>query len=424
MNTPAIDTKKLKVFISYSRQDLVFADQLVAFLEWQGFQAIIDRKGIHGAEKWEERLGQLILEAELVVFVLSPASATSDVCAWEVEEAHRRRKRIIPVLCRPLDGIQPPQRLRDLNYIYFYPERDMPGSGFATGQIRLVDALSVDVEWLREHTRLEELAARWEANGRPVDQLVRGSELAQFKAWRDQRPSNAPQLTDMQRYFLGASEDAEAAREDAEREKLEEMAAAQAAREAAIEEREVALKEASEAQSARARAWRVMTWGSLAVAFVIAAGALAFSAIYYNLTQEAQKERTLALTQKAAVDELIRRIRVGRSNRPGIAAMKKICAEAAAVTETLASTARPDEFATKAERFWELYYGAMNLIEIRQRTDDYKGDSAKIVGSAIEAAMVGFGDALKRDDDTSALPRTSLEPRAADIKKKCGQYLP
>ena len=63
---------KLKVFISYSRHDLEFADQLVAVLELQGFVPIIDRKGIHGAEKWEERLGQLILEADIVVFVLSP----------------------------------------------------------------------------------------------------------------------------------------------------------------------------------------------------------------------------------------------------------------------------------------------------------------------------------------------------------------
>jgi TIR domain len=97
-----------------------FADQLVAVLEWQGFTPIIDRKGIHGAEKWEERLGQLILQADVVVFILSPDSAGSDVCAWEVEEATRRGKRIIPVLCRPLEGQQPHQNLRDLNYIHFY----------------------------------------------------------------------------------------------------------------------------------------------------------------------------------------------------------------------------------------------------------------------------------------------------------------
>ena len=48
---------KLKVFISYSRRDLAFADQVVTILKWQGFDAIIDREGIHGAEKWEHRLG-------------------------------------------------------------------------------------------------------------------------------------------------------------------------------------------------------------------------------------------------------------------------------------------------------------------------------------------------------------------------------
>ena len=59
MRMPVDATNKPKVFVSYSRDDLEFADQLVAFLEWQGFQTVIDRIGIHGAENWEERLGQL-----------------------------------------------------------------------------------------------------------------------------------------------------------------------------------------------------------------------------------------------------------------------------------------------------------------------------------------------------------------------------
>src|SRR5215475_12125828 len=180
--TSAATGQKLKVFISYSRRDLSFADQLVTVLEWQGFTAIIDRKGIHGAENWEQRLGQLILAADIVVFVLSPASATSEVCAWEVEEATRRGKRIVPVICRPLEGKQPHPRLRDLNYIHFYDEKDLPGSGFGSGQLKLIDALSVDVAWLREHTRLEELAARWDSTGRAVDQLLRGSELPTTRA--------------------------------------------------------------------------------------------------------------------------------------------------------------------------------------------------------------------------------------------------
>ena len=49
---PTVGTK-LKVFISYSRCDLDFADQLVSVLELQGFLPIIDRKGIHGAERYQ-----------------------------------------------------------------------------------------------------------------------------------------------------------------------------------------------------------------------------------------------------------------------------------------------------------------------------------------------------------------------------------
>lgn len=48
--------EKLGVFISYSRDDIAFADQLVATLELAGFAPTIDRVGIHGAENWEEKL--------------------------------------------------------------------------------------------------------------------------------------------------------------------------------------------------------------------------------------------------------------------------------------------------------------------------------------------------------------------------------
>jgi TIR domain len=98
-----------------SRDDLAFADQLDASLQLGGFETTIDRRGISGGEDWKARLGALIRDADTVVFVLSPSSARSDICAWEVEEAARLGKRIIPVLRRSLDGAKPPQQLADLN---------------------------------------------------------------------------------------------------------------------------------------------------------------------------------------------------------------------------------------------------------------------------------------------------------------------
>lgn len=96
-NSP--DRGKLRVFISYSRDDLHFADQLDAALNAYGFECVMDRHGISGGEDWKRRLGNLISEADTVVFVLSPTSARSEICAWEVEEATQLGKRILPVNC-------------------------------------------------------------------------------------------------------------------------------------------------------------------------------------------------------------------------------------------------------------------------------------------------------------------------------------
>jgi hypothetical protein len=60
-----------KLFISYSREDLKFADQLVAALSAYGFKCLIDRHDISGGEDWKVRLRKLISEADTVVFVLS-----------------------------------------------------------------------------------------------------------------------------------------------------------------------------------------------------------------------------------------------------------------------------------------------------------------------------------------------------------------
>jgi hypothetical protein len=132
---------KLRVFISYSRDELDFADQLDIALRLYGFETSLDRHAISGGEKWKRRLGNMIREADTVAFVLSPASAGSDICVWEVEEAVRLEKRIIPVVPRPLDVASAPPRLQDLNYIFFYHEPKSPGSGFASGTAQLIEAL-------------------------------------------------------------------------------------------------------------------------------------------------------------------------------------------------------------------------------------------------------------------------------------------
>ena len=231
------DRGKLRVFISYSRDDLDFADQLDAALDACGFECVIDRHGISGGEDWKRRLGNLISEADTVVFVLSPTSARSEICAWEVEEAARLGKRILPVNCRPLEGASPPPRLRDLNYIFFYEDPKVPGSGFGTGLAKLVAALNTDFDWLREHTRYLQRATEWDRGGRPANRLLSGDDIAEAKAWAARRPKSAPEPTALHLDFIRASEEEAEARSSAQRKQLEAMAAAQAERETALRTR-------------------------------------------------------------------------------------------------------------------------------------------------------------------------------------------
>ena len=243
--SPSTDPRKvrLNVFVSYSRDDVTFADQLVAALTAFGFSTTIDREGIQAAENWKTRLQQLILESDTVVLVLTPNSVQSPMCEWEVEQALELKKRIVPIVASPLGALEPHKPLRDLylNYIYFYPEPAIPGSGFGKGVALLNAALSVNLEWTREHTRLGGLASRWRAENQTADLLLRGSELDRAKHWRDARPPNAPELTTLQREFLQTSEDAEKARTDAEREQIEQRKRALEEAEKAQQERTVAL---------------------------------------------------------------------------------------------------------------------------------------------------------------------------------------
>src|SRR5437762_13259818 len=112
-----------------------------------------------------------------LVFVLSPTSARSPVCAWEVEEATRLGKRILPVTCRPLEGVNPPPQLGERNYIFFYDDPKVSDSGFGTGLANLVAALNTDFVWLREHTRYLQRAIEWDTGGRPTDRLLTGSDI-------------------------------------------------------------------------------------------------------------------------------------------------------------------------------------------------------------------------------------------------------
>jgi hypothetical protein len=93
-----------------------------------------------------------------------------------------------------------PAELARLNFI-FCTERDR----FQDAVDNLVSALSTVIEWIREHTRLGELARRWDQGGRPSRLSLRGQDISDAESWRDERPVEAPLVTPLQSAFIANS---------------------------------------------------------------------------------------------------------------------------------------------------------------------------------------------------------------------------
>jgi hypothetical protein len=90
LNTrPQTTPPKSKVFISYSRRDMAFTDRLVAALENEGIDVLLDRQDIVKGEAWKERIYALINQADTVVSLISTALVSSPICSkrWPTPKA-------------------------------------------------------------------------------------------------------------------------------------------------------------------------------------------------------------------------------------------------------------------------------------------------------------------------------------------------
>lgn len=189
-----------KVFLSYSRQNSAFAEPLRNDLIGSGFDAYLDKHAILPGEDWRLRLGALIAGADTVVFCMSPASISSEMCDWEVNEAERLEKRILPVIAVDVDDSKVPQRLKRLNYLFLRNDTERAGE-----YAKLIDALERDIAWVREHTLLGEKAREWEEAGQPVNRLLRGDDILEAEKWLARRPSHDQSPTDLHVVFIEAS---------------------------------------------------------------------------------------------------------------------------------------------------------------------------------------------------------------------------
>jgi len=168
------DIRRVGVFISYSRADSAFTDSLRTSLIGRGYDAWIDREDIGAGEAWRTRLENLILRADVVVFVVTDASLSSEHCGWEVERATSLGKRLLPVAHGPRKTAAP-SLLGEVNWVF----SDDPLNGHTqppamseTALTKLCGAIDTDIKWVRAHSDLTARAAEWDRASREDDLLL------------------------------------------------------------------------------------------------------------------------------------------------------------------------------------------------------------------------------------------------------------
>ncbi|MEM7640827.1 MAG: toll/interleukin-1 receptor domain-containing protein, partial [Pseudomonadota bacterium] len=200
-------TRPTQVFLSYSRYNRDLANEFNISLETYGFDVVYDQEDIASGEPWEARLSSLINEADTTICLISQKWIDSDVCGQELAIALERGRRVLPVMVEQIDPATLRPELASLQFIFLKGE----GRSYARCVAELVDALNTDVEWVREQSRLLNLASDWARAGKSDALRLRGEALASAMDWRARDIPRDVKVLPLVSEFIGVSEEREGA---------------------------------------------------------------------------------------------------------------------------------------------------------------------------------------------------------------------
>jgi len=190
------------VFISYSRVDGQFVDQLHDALKKIGRDTWVDWRSIPAGARWEDEIFAGIEAADNFVFIITPESVSSPMCQREVAHASGNSKRIISVLYREVAALPP----------LLKPFQAIPYSkcGFEETFDRLIAAIDIDPDWERMHSHVLTRAKEWVREKKDSSFLLRGSDLRRAEEWSStSAASGARRPTTLESQYVDASLQAE-----------------------------------------------------------------------------------------------------------------------------------------------------------------------------------------------------------------------
>lgn len=114
-----------KIFISYSRKDIVFVRRLAGDLEKLGYEVWWDVSDLRGGDDWVRVIPEAIEASQFFLVVLSPNALTSEWVRKEYTQALSLHKKVIPLM---LASSRVPFSLNTINYVDFTLEDEYAAS--------------------------------------------------------------------------------------------------------------------------------------------------------------------------------------------------------------------------------------------------------------------------------------------------------
>ena len=163
---------------------------LTDILSTNGHDVFIDRRNLPYGEQWKSQLIELIKRCDVTVFCISLESVVSKWCIWELGEANRLNKKIIPIRLEITLAESIPTQISNIQIL---PYEGIFAMDSHTNM--LLDVISIDQSWIKEHTRMSDYACVWAENFRNRDRLLRGAALEEAEQWLQNKSSRSPEPT-------------------------------------------------------------------------------------------------------------------------------------------------------------------------------------------------------------------------------------
>jgi hypothetical protein len=157
--------------------------------------------------EWLDGIHKAIEGCDVFVFMLSPASNSSNYCNFMLDHAVKNGKRIVVICVQPVDYKKVLKPLVHISWVMV--TKDIGASQEELQNVCALAARSVDADTthVQLHTRILKLAIEWERHDFEKSLLLTGKDLMRAQHWLSAASlGRTPQPTTLHLSFITASQ--------------------------------------------------------------------------------------------------------------------------------------------------------------------------------------------------------------------------